>query len=229
LALSERYKSTADLPGVIPLFPLRGAILLPRSVLPLNVFEPRYLAMVQAAISGDRVIGIVQPDRQQEEEEVESPAARSTPLKAVGCAGRITTYQELDDGRLMIALSGIARFSVREEVASARPYRSARVDFSVFANDLQPGYGEAEIDRDTLIAALRRYLDARQLKADWVAVAAAPGEHLVNTLSIVSPFGPEEKQALIEAPTLKARAELLVALAEMELAAGQSGPGTRLQ
>jgi hypothetical protein len=103
------------------------------------------------------------------------------------------------------------------------------VDFSAFANDLEPGYGEAEIDRDTLIAALRRYLDARQLKADWAAVAAAPGEHLVNTLSIVSPFGPEEKQALIEAPTLKQRAELLVALAEMELAAGQSGPGTRLQ
>jgi hypothetical protein len=227
VAASDRYKSTADLPGMIPVFPLRGAILLPRSVLPLNIFEPRYLTMVQAAMSSDRLIGVIQPDRL--EEEVESPQGRSVHLKPVGCAGRITTYQELDDGRLMIALSGIVRFSVREEVASARPYRSVITDYEAYADDLESGYGESDVDRETLVATLRRYLDARHLKADWAAVAAAPGEHLVNTLAIVSPFGPEEKQALLEAPTLKARAEILVALAEMELASGQSGSGSRLQ
>ena len=223
MALSARYRSPADLPPRIPVFPLRGAILLPRATLPLNVFEPRYLAMVDDAMSGTRIIGIVQPASAGEEE---SPAGKEVGLKRVGCAGRITTYQELDDGRLVLTITGIARFDIVLEANTAQPYRTITVAYDRFAQDFEAGLGEDLVDRENLLRVLRAYLDANRLKADWNAITHASSEFLINALCIMSPYGPEEKQALLEAMDLKTRANVLVALAEMELAAGSGGAGT---
>lgn len=224
MVMTDLYRRPADLPPEIPVFPLRGAILLPRATLPLNIFEPRYLAMVEAAMSGNRVIGVLQPDGGAQEEE--SPSGKSCELRSVGCLGRITTYQELDDGRYVITLTGVARFKVISEVSSETPFRVMRVTYDTFAKDFQAGFGENEVDRDKLLRVLRSYLDANQLKADWNAILRASSEVLINALSVMSPYGPEEKQALLEAPDLKSRADVLVALAEMELASGGSGGGT---
>jgi Lon protease-like protein len=229
--LSERYRSPADVPQRIPVFPLCRAILLPRATLPLNIFEPRYLQMVDDAMSTSRVLGMVQPtgSGEDEEEEHESPVARTAPLRRIGCAGRITSYQELDDGRFLISLSGIARFEVVDEVELAKPYRVCTVSYERFAGDFTPGVGENEVDRQALLAALKAFLQSRGLKADWAAVSKTPTEALVNSLAMVNPYGSEEKQALIEAADLKTRAEMLVALAEMEIKAGSRGPGSTLQ
>jgi Lon protease-like protein len=224
--LSERYRGPADVPQRIPVFPLTRAILLPRATLPLHIFEPRYLQMVDDVMSTSRVLGMVQPAGGEEEE---SPASRTAPLRRVGCAGRITSYQELDDGRLLISLSGIARFDLAEEVELAKPYRVCTVSYERFLADFAGGTGEDEVDRERLTQTLRAYLEGRGLKADWAAIAKTSTEALVNSLAMVSPYGCEEKQALLEATDLKARAELLVALAEMEMAASSRGPGSTLQ
>jgi uncharacterized protein len=227
--LSDRYRGPADLPQRIPVFPLCRAILLPRATLPLNIFEPRYLQMVDDVMSTSRVLGMVQPAGSGEEEEQESPASRTAPLRRIGCAGRITSYQELDDGRFLVSLSGIVRFEVIDEVELAKPYRICTVSYERFLGDFTPGAGEGEVDREALLGALKAFLQARGLKADWAAVGKTPTEALVNSLAMVSPYGSEEKQALIEAPDLKTRAEMLVALAEMEIKAGSRGPGSTLQ
>jgi uncharacterized protein len=227
--LSDRYRGPADLPQRIPVFPLCRAILLPRATLPLNIFEPRYLQMVDDVMSTSRVLGMVQPAGSGEEEEQESPASRTAPLRRIGCAGRITSYQELDDGRFLVSLSGIVRFEVIDEVELAKPYRICTVSYERFLGDFTPGAGEGEVDREALLGALKAFLQALGLKADWAAVGKTPTEALVNSLAMVSPYGSEEKQALIEAPDLKTRAEMLVALAEMEIKAGSRGPGSTLQ
>jgi len=201
-------------------FPLRRALLLPRAALPLVIFEPRYLQMIDDVLAGPRVIAIVQP---AQTEGGESPPGKSAALRAVGCLGRLSAHQENDDGRLMITLAGIARCELTEEIATDRLYRLWRVSCEPFAGDLVAGAGEAEVDRQGLLATFKSYLDAHGLKADWSAISQSSNEALVNALSIMSPYGPEEKQALLEAPDLKARAELLVALAQMELAAGNTG------
>ena len=223
----ERYRGPADVPSRIPVFPLSRAILLPRATLPLHIFEPRYLQMVEDAMSTSRVLGMVQPASAEEGEE--SPAARTAPLRKVGCAGRITSYQELDDGRLMISLAGIARFELQEEVELAKPYRICTVSYERFLGDFTADSGAADVDREHLIEVLKAYLQMRNLKADWSAIGKASTEALVNSLALASPYGVEEKQALLEAADLKARAEMLVALAEMEMAAGSRGPGSTLQ
>jgi Lon protease-like protein len=206
-------------------FPLRRAILLPRALLPLNIFEPRYLRMVEDVMSTSRVLGMVQPESAGEE----SPAGRTVPLRRIGCAGRITAYQELDDGRLMITLAGIARFSIVSEVPLEKPYRICTVSYETFQSDFMAGAGEQEVDRQALLTALKSYLAARNLEVDWSAVSKSSNETLINSLAIASPFGPEEKQLLLEAADLKGRAEVLVALAEMELAANAGGSGSTLQ
>ena len=224
VTITERYRSPADLPQQIPVFPLRRTILLPRAMLPLNVFEPRYLAMLDDVMSASRVLAIVQPG----DGDGESPPGKSVELRRVGCVGRVTTYQEFDDGRLAISLTGIARCTLAGEVATAKPYRLCHMRFERFLGDFLPG-GEDEVDRQGLITALKTYLDGHQMRADWSAISKASNEWLVNSLAIVAPYGPEEKQALLEAPDLKARAEVLVALAQMELAAGAGGSGSTLQ
>jgi len=212
---------------VLPLFPLRGAILLPRATLSLNVFEPRYLVLVDYALAGDRLIGIVQPA--PDAGEVESPSGKIFPLRRIGCAGRITSFSEGDDGRLMLSLTGISRFRMLQDVESDEPFRFGRVSFAEFATDFTSGHGEDDVDRQRLLTTLRNYLIANNLSADWDRIDSASNERLVNTLSILSPYGAEEKQALLEARDLKARAEALVALAEMELASRDDGSGTSIQ
>lgn len=227
MGLTDRYRSITDMPDALPLFPLRGAILLPRASLTLNVFEPRYLALVDHALSGDRVIGVVQPA--PDAGNAESPSGKTFPLRRVGCAGRLSAFTEHEDGRVVITLAGIARFAVGAGLAGDEPFRIARADFAPYAKDFVGGYGEDDVDRPRLITTLRSYLIANNLNADWERINNASNERLVNTLSVLSPYGPEEKQALLEAPDLRSRAEALVALAEMELAATDDGSGTSLQ
>jgi Lon protease-like protein len=215
------------MPAQVPVFPLRGVILLPRSTLPLNVFEPRYLSLVDDALSGNRLIGVVQPDAAAGESE--SPEGRDVPLRRTGCVGRLTAFQETDDNRVLISLIGIARFEITGEAGTDRPYRICSVAYDRFHDDFVRGTGEEAVDRERLLAALKAYLSANKLSADWDSIDRSPNELLVNTLSMISPYGPEEKQALLEAESLARRAEVLVALAEMELAASDSESGSTIQ
>ncbi len=227
MATTDRYHGPSDLPRELVLFPLRGAILLPRATLPLNIFEPRYLEMIDDVMGGNRLIGIIQPDVPAESTDriIESPKGNNSPLKRVGCVGRVTTYQELDDGRILVTLTGIARFRLSQELSTQKPYRTAVVDWSDYSGDFSAGLGEDHVDRDALLRVLRRYLDANRMQADWPIILKSSSEFLVNALSVMSPYGAEEKQALLEAESLKERAEVLVALAEMEMAAGSRGGG----
>jgi uncharacterized protein len=226
LTLTERYRRPADLPPRIPVFPLRGAILLPRATLPLNIFEPRYLEMIDDVMSGGRIIGILQPIVSGDDEE--SPIEKTAGLRSVGCAGRVTSYQELDDGRLIITLTGITRFQCVGEAETEMAYRIMSVSYDRFASDLTEGLGEELVDRRNLLRVLKTYLEANRLKTDWATIQRASNEFLINALSVMCPYGPEEKQALLEAKDLRSRAEVLVALAEIDLASNGSS-GTTLQ
>ncbi|MFN3370956.1 MAG: LON peptidase substrate-binding domain-containing protein [Sphingomonadaceae bacterium] len=196
--------SLADLPRRVRLFPLSGAILLPRATMPLNIFEPRYLAMVRDAMADDRMIAIIQP-------RADLPEDRP-PLFEVGTIGRITQYAETGDGRYLIALAGLARFRLTEELPVTTAYRQAEVDYAPHAADWSPAEPLAAVARADLEARLKAYLEAQGLSADWDAVRNADDESLVNTLSVVCPFQPAERQALLEAATLPDRARTLVML-----------------
>jgi len=216
-ALPRAYRKPSDFPIAIPVFPLGGALLFPRAVLPLNIFEPRYLSMVDAALAGHRMIGMIQPAG------LITPANDDTPdLAEVGCAGRITSLQETDDGRYLIALTGICRFRIKEEIHQDTPYRIVRADWSAFAGDLARPNPVAEVVRGQLVAALHAYLDRSGLKADWAAVEEAPVDALINSLSAGCPFTNPEKQALLEARTLEDRCAALITLLKMERP-GQGG------
>jgi uncharacterized protein len=223
MAINAPYRTPKDIPDLIPVFPLPRALLLPRTELPLNIFEPRYLQMIEDAIQGDRVIGMIQPN------EPEENASKVPPLYQIGCAGRITTFAETGDGRYQVVLTGIARFRVIEEVSVTTPYRQCKVDYNVFAEDLVQGVGEDEVDREALLKTLANYLAANSIEADWSGITQAPTEALVNGLSLMSPFGVREKQALLEARDLRHRAELLVAATEITLAAGEADENGTLQ
>ena len=190
--------------------------------MPLNIFEPRYLAMIDAALAGDRVIGMIQPDAAM------AACARGPGLFTVGCAGRLTSFAETGDGRYLITLTGISRFRVLEEVAAPTPFRQCRVTAAPFAADFECSI-EDRVDRNSVLATFRAYLAAHDLEADWASVERASNETLVNTLAMMAPFDAAEKQALLEAPDLRARAETLVALTEMTLAREGSGGGRTLQ
>jgi Lon protease-like protein len=225
LTLTERYTRPADLPARIPVFPLRGAILLPRATLPLNIFEPRYLEMMDDVMSGARVIGILQPTLADDDDQ-ESPVDKTAGLRSVGCAGRVTSYQELDDGRLIITLTGITRFESVGESETDKLYRIMSVSYDRFASDLTEGLGEELVDRQNLLRVLKTYLEVNRLKTDWATIQRASNEFLINALSVMCPYGPEEKQALLEAKDLRSRAEVLVALAEIDLASNGSSGST---
>lgn len=229
MGITDRYRKPDHLPAVLPVFPLYGCILLPRSSLPLNIFEPRYLAMVEDVLAGDRVIGIVQPQSGPESEAEESPVDKTAPLRQTGCVGRLTSFTETDDGRVLITLTGIARFDIVREEMSQRPYRLFHVDYAPYEKDFVRGHGQDEVDWPRLLRVLKEYLTARELSADWPSIERSPAEMLVNTLAMISPYGPEEKQALLEAPDLKCRSEVLMALAQMELASPEDGSGSTLQ
>lgn len=223
----ERYRKTTDLPKLLPVFPLQAVIVLPRATLPLNVFEPRYLAMVDDILGNDRIIGIIQPDTTDETNQ--SHIGSDINLRSVGCAGRLTAFQETDDGRMLITISGVCRFEIKQEVSTDNPYRLFEVDYSKFSFDLETGNGEDDVNREHLLSVLKTYLEVNELNADWQSIDRSSNEFLVNTLSMISPYGPAEKQALLEAPDLSDRSEVLVALAEMELASRDDGSDTTLQ
>jgi Lon protease-like protein len=209
-----RFYSLNDLPSQLGIFPLSGALLLPRGQLPLNVFEPRYLALVDDAMSGTRLIGMIQPTEPEDK-------TLTPPLSAVGCVGRITSYREADDGRYLITLSGLCRFKVAEELQPGSPFRRVKPDYAPFAIDLATTPSD-DFPRERLLAALKDYLSRRDLNADWHSVMSAPAETLVNALAMLCPFAPAEKQALLEAPGWPERVDTLVALLEM---AGAPAPG----
>lgn len=201
------YRHLEDLPQLIPVFPLDGALLLPGGELPLNIFEPRYLNMVDDAMAQDRVIGMIQTrggDR-------EHPG-----LASVGCLGRITAFAETSDGRYMITLTGVCRFTAGEELQIKTPYRQVRADYRRFGGDLIASGGEAGFERDRFLQALKAYLNQRDLDVDWQTASAAPADALVNSLAMGLPFDPVEKQALLEAPSLADRCAILTALLEID-------------
>lgn len=222
MSINTVYRGSQDCPEIIPVFPLSGALLLPRGHMPLNIFEPRYLAMVDAALKGDRIIGMIQPDADS------AVTARGPKLYPVGCAGRITRLAETGDGRYLITLSGIARFRVVEELVTMTPYRQCQVTFQPYAVDFCPEAGAEAVDRAGVLRALRDFVRAAEVKVDWKGIEEAPNEALVNALCMMSPFGPPEKQAMLEATDLKTRAEVLIATTEIELARGDT-PDTPLQ
>jgi Lon protease-like protein len=218
MPMNADYRGPIDLPGIIPVFPLPGALLLPRGQMPLNIFEPRYLAMVDDSLrDGHRLIGMIQPDPAHSPKELGGPANRP-PLYRVGCVGRITQLAESGDGRYLLELTGVARFRIEDELKVATSYRQCRVTYAPFADDFVARKGEEAVDRKALLRTLKNFMKANDLKADWQDIDKAPNEALVNALSMMSPYGPPEKQALLEAPDLKTRAELLVAITEIELA-----------
>jgi hypothetical protein len=203
-----------DLPQTVPVFPLDGALLLPRGGLPLNIFEPRYLNMVDDAMAADRSIGMIAtrpggaPDR---------PA-----LERLGCLGRITSFSETADGRYLITLTGVCRFAVNQELPVSTPYRQVRPDYAGFEHDLQPAAFDLPFGRDRLLESLRAYLDSRGLEIEWETARGAPAEALINSLSMALPFATAEKQALLAAADLLEREAALVALLEID-AAGLEG------
>ena len=218
------YHCPGDLADVVPVFPLAGALLLPRGQMPLNIFEPRYLAMVDDALrSGRRLIGMIQPDPAH-------PGPENKPtLFRIGCVGRMTQFAESGDGRYLIQLTGIARFRIDHELEVSTPYRQCRVSYMDFVGDFTARKGEEEVDRGSLLRALSDFLKANDLKADWQGIENAPNEALVNALAMMSPYGTAEKQAMLEAPDLKTRAEILIAVTEIELARKIAGGETPLQ
>ncbi|WP_425071836.1 LON peptidase substrate-binding domain-containing protein [Sagittula sp. S175] len=202
----------SDLPDVIAVFPLPGALLLPRSRLPLHIFEPRYLQMLDDCLKTDtRLIGMIQPQ----------PGPGASGLHRIGCAGRVTQFSETEDGRYMITLSGISRFRLGEEVEGFQPYRRFRVSWEGFDRDRGGPEHDKTFDRERFMSLLDRYFHARDLSADWETLREAEDELLVNSLSMLLDFTPEDKQALMEAPSLATRRETLVTLIEYALRGGE--------
>jgi Lon protease-like protein len=215
--MASTVPSAADLPTIVPVFPLSGALLFPRTVLPLNIFEPRYLAMVDHVLGTDRIIGIIQPAIAADQAQTSESADTASRVAEIGTLGRLTHFQEIDEARYVIALTGLTRFRTVEETTSMTPYRQFRIDISEFTGDLVSGRGERDVDRDAFIATLRNYADFADLDLDWDDVEKMPLEDLVNSCVMASPYGPRERQALLETSTLRDRAEMLTALAEIEM------------
>ena len=208
--------SQSDLPDTIPVFPLPGALLLPRARLPLHIFEPRYLAMIEDCMkTPTRLIGMIQPRNGQ--------MSGDPKLHTIGCAGRLTAFSETEDGRYMITLSGISRYRVLEEIDGFTPYRRCKVSWSGFERDLGATERDPGLNRDTFFPALRSFFEAEDLRTDWESLEEAEDELLINSLSMLCPFEPEDKQALLEAPSLETRRETLVTLIQFALRGGVAG------
>ena len=219
---NAHYRLAKDLPSTIPIFPLEGALLLPGGRMPLNIFEPRYLQMVDEAIAGSRLIGVIQPSLDGALRDDGEPE-----LCNVGCAGRIIAFSETGDGRYLISLQGVCRFRIAHELTVKTPFRQCKP--APFLTDLDEDQAADEIDRPSLLRAFRAYLQANDLEADWESVSRAENAMLVNALSMMAPYGPAEKQALLEAADLKTRAETLIAITEMALARENEDFGSSLQ
>ena len=219
---NARYRTAKDLPETVPVFPLSAALLLPGGRMPLNVFEPRSLEMIDHALAHRRLIGMIQPRLDGAVRADGEPE-----LCEVGCLGRLTSFAETGDGRYLISLQGVCRFRVAAEIGAKTPFRQCRI--TSFIADLDAEAGSAEVDRPALLKAFRAYLKANDLDADWEGVSRAENAMLVNALSMMAPYGPAEKQALLEAPDLKTRAETLIAITEIALARDDEDFGSSLQ
>jgi hypothetical protein len=205
----------SELPETIAIFPLPGALLLPRARLPLHIFEPRYLAMIDDALKTQaRLIGMIQPFE---------GAGGADRLHAIGCAGRVNAFSETEDGRYMITLSGVSRFRVLQEVEGFAPYRRCDVSWAGFERDRGAAERDPGLDRKTFLDLLNRFFQAQGLSTDWDTVREAEDELLINSISMLCPFPPEDRQALLEAPTLATRRETLVTLIEFALHGGEAG------
>ena len=209
-------RNHADSPQVLPLFPLPGALLLPRARLPLHIFEPRYLAMIEDVLKTDhRLVGMIQPR--------DIPAGcTGSKFHKIGCAGRLTAFSETEDGRYMITLSGVSRFKLRHEIEGFTPYLRAEVDWTSFPHDRGAVETDPGFDRAPFLESLGRYFRDMGLSTDWDSLCDAEDELLINSLSMLCPFEPEDKQALLEAPSLESRRETLVTLIEYALRGGAS-------
>lgn len=203
-----------DLPDMLPIFPLRGVLLLPSGQLPLNIFEPRYVAMIEDALAGNRMIGMVQPQG-PEVEKIED----DTPVFAAGCAGKITEFSETGDGRFLVTLTGISRFDISEELLVERGYRRARPSWKAYKDDLDPKHC-LDLDRARLRALLEQYFVKEGMDCDWGAIDEAPDGRLITCLSMVCPFDAREKQALLEAKCCKTRAEMFMTMLDMAVRSG---------
>lgn len=220
---NKTYGNSSDIPATIPVFPLSGALLLPGGQLPLNIFEPRYVKMIDDAIAGDKIIGMVQPCLKPENADIDPP-----PLCKIGCMGRISAYQESGDGRYLISLTGICRYEIEAELDEGNPYRSCRI--SPVETDLEDRCRSAEtVDRKQLLDAFGNYLRANGMDADWATVKKTSTDTLVTALCMMSPYEPAEKQALLEAPDIKTRADTLITISEMYLAQQNGDKSNRLQ
>jgi len=212
--VAEPYRGIADLPDIIAVFPLAGALLFPRWSLPLNIFEPRYLNMIDDAMAGSRLIGMVQT----------MGGDRAHPdIAHIGCVGRLTSYSETEDGRYLVSLTGICRFEIAKELEVSTPYRQVNPDWSRFADDFSPPAAHLLPDRTKLSDALRQYSERHTMEVDWDAVRNAPLETLINALSAGCPFNTVEKQALLESETVIDRGDTLIKLLEMDVPGGDSG------
>ena len=219
---NKSYNSSEDIPEIVPIFPLSAALLLPGAHMPMNIFEPRYLSLIDDALRGDRLVGMIQPSFEDGE------AEDTSKLCSVGCIGRITAIQEAGDGRYLLNLSGICRFRIVSEQKPKNGYRRCKV--KLFVDDLlEDSDSSVGVDRDELLTTFKAYLDANDMEADWEGVSAASTEMLVNTLAMMSPYGPAEKQALLEAPDLQTRAQTLIAITEFALAKDTDDSGVTLQ
>ncbi|WP_282604830.1 LON peptidase substrate-binding domain-containing protein [Pelagibius sp. Alg239-R121] len=210
-----------DLPDEIPVFPLSGVLLLPGGHLPLNIFEPRYLAMIDAALAGDRIIGMVQPSEEDNSNSPLQPDPRQSglpdcpPIYETGCAGRINAFSETDDGRYLITLAGLIRFEIAAELELENGFRRVTADYQRFQGDLTSN--DVAIDRDHLLETVRGYFSSQGIRGDWEAIGQTENEHLVTSLAMICPFAASEKQLLLEAMTLKERAETMTKIMEMAI------------
>jgi len=214
----RRPATSSELPDMLALFPLSRALLLPGTHRPLNIFEPRFVALVDDALAGNRMIGLIQPRNARDE----APRGQ-VPLEKTGCIGRITHFEEQAENRYFIILEGVCRFTPLEELTTATPYRQARIDTTGFAADFDPYLGEDAIDRARLVAVLRAHAEFSQIEVDWEEIEDMGTGELVNLAAMLGPYGAPEKQALLEAGSLSERAETLMALAEIEMARARSG------
>ena len=215
--MPKRPTSPAELPKSVPVLPLSGALLLPFAHRPLNIFEPRYIEMVDAALRGDRLIGLIQPEDTSEE----SPKGR-TALQEIGCLGRLTHFEESGDGRYFIILEGVTRFRLMHELTVLTPYRQCVISADEFAADFTRNHGEEAVDRARFVRMMRDYAEFANFELNWEEIESTGTADLVNFCCMVSPYGAAEKQVLLEAPTLEARAETLIAMTEYEMARGGS-------
>ncbi len=222
--MAIRPRSIGETATRVPLFPLSSALLLPHTRQPLNVFEPRYIALVDHVLATDRIIGLIQPRN----ETTQSPPGNDAPLKQVGCLGYLRAFEEYDDGRYGIILEGISRFRIKRELETAFPFRMAEIDLSNYEADFDPDAGVDQVNRQEFLDSMRAYAEFANIEFDWDGIKKIETPLLINMCCVMAPYGPPEKQALLEAESLNHRAQTLMALAELERASASS-TGSPLQ